>query len=64
MRDLLPLKPVALKVLDPWWTVQVGFVTEDDIKVRLYMAVIYLLVYCIVYNNIGKEPLLVQYLLF
>ncbi len=28
------MKPVSLKVLDPWWTVQVGFVTEDDIKVK------------------------------
>ncbi|CAB4000534.1 Hypothetical predicted protein, partial [Paramuricea clavata] len=32
VRDLLPMKPVSLKVLDPWWTVQVGFVTEDDVK--------------------------------
>ena len=34
MRDLLPMKPVSLKVLDPWWTVHVGYVTEDDIKVK------------------------------
>ncbi|XP_028399499.1 protein FAM91A1-like [Dendronephthya gigantea] len=32
VRDLLPMKPVSLKFLDPWWTVHVGFVTEDDIK--------------------------------
>ncbi|XP_046858487.1 protein FAM91A1-like [Xenia sp. Carnegie-2017] len=30
--DLLPVKPVTLKFLDPWWTVHVGFVTEDDVK--------------------------------
>lgn len=33
MGDLLPVKPVTLKFLDPWWTVHVGFVTEDDVKV-------------------------------
>ena len=41
VRDLLPVKPVSLKVLDPWWTVQVGFVTEDDIKVRRNVGLVF-----------------------
>ncbi|XP_015754940.1 PREDICTED: protein FAM91A1-like [Acropora digitifera] len=32
IRDLLPSKPAALKVLEPWWMVQIGYVTEDDIR--------------------------------
>lgn len=34
VRDLLPTKPAMLKVLEPWWIVQIGYVTEDDIRVR------------------------------
>lgn len=34
VRDLLPTKPAVLKVLEPWWIVQIGYVTEDDIRVR------------------------------
>lgn len=33
VKDLLPAKPVVLKVLEPWWKVQIGFITEDDIRV-------------------------------
>ncbi|XP_068680843.1 protein FAM91A1-like [Montipora foliosa] len=32
VRDLLPTKPAVLKVLEPWWMVQIGYVTEDDIR--------------------------------
>ncbi|XP_078360710.1 protein FAM91A1-like [Oculina patagonica] len=32
VRDLLPTKPAMLKVLEPWWIVQIGYVTEDDIR--------------------------------
>lgn len=32
VRDLLPTKPALLKVLEPWWIVQIGYVTEDDIR--------------------------------
>uniref|UniRef100_A0A8C4SV30 Family with sequence similarity 91 member A1 n=1 Tax=Erpetoichthys calabaricus TaxID=27687 RepID=A0A8C4SV30_ERPCA len=31
-RDLLPLKPVDISV-EPWWVVQAGFITEDDIRI-------------------------------
>ena len=31
-KDLLPSKPVDSVSVLPWWTVQVGFVTEDDMK--------------------------------
>ncbi|XP_068094102.1 protein FAM91A1 isoform X1 [Hyperolius riggenbachi] len=31
-RDLLPVKPVEITV-EPWWVVQAGYITEDDIKV-------------------------------
>ncbi|XP_055490719.1 protein FAM91A1 isoform X1 [Leucoraja erinacea] len=30
-RDLLPVKPVEITI-EPWWVVQAGFITEDDIK--------------------------------
>ena len=33
VKDLLPPKPVTLKVLEPWWNIQIGFITEDDIRV-------------------------------
>ncbi|XP_032220338.2 protein FAM91A1 [Nematostella vectensis] len=32
VKELLPSKPVSLKVLEPWWDVQIGYVTEDDIR--------------------------------
>ncbi|EDO47478.1 predicted protein [Nematostella vectensis] len=32
LKELLPSKPVSLKVLEPWWDVQIGYVTEDDIR--------------------------------
>ncbi|XP_078072994.1 protein FAM91A1 [Mustelus asterias] len=31
-RDLLPVKPVEITI-EPWWVVQSGFITEDDIKI-------------------------------
>ncbi|KAG8441621.1 hypothetical protein GDO86_010708 [Hymenochirus boettgeri] len=31
-RDLLPMKPVEISV-EPWWVVQAGYITEDDIKI-------------------------------
>nr|XP_033789365.1 protein FAM91A1 isoform X2 [Geotrypetes seraphini] len=31
-RDLLPVKPVEISV-EPWWVVQAGYITEDDIKI-------------------------------
>ncbi|XP_030074732.1 protein FAM91A1 isoform X2 [Microcaecilia unicolor] len=31
-RDLLPAKPVEIAV-EPWWVVQAGYITEDDIKI-------------------------------
>ncbi|GFY47418.1 protein FAM91A1 [Trichonephila inaurata madagascariensis] len=33
IRDLLPPKPVSGLVIEPWWMVYVGYVTEDDIKI-------------------------------
>lgn len=32
VRELLPSKPVSSFTIEPWWIVQVGYVTEDDIK--------------------------------
>ncbi|TNN85675.1 Protein FAM91A1 [Liparis tanakae] len=31
-RDLLPAKPVEISV-EPWWTAQTGYITEDDIRI-------------------------------
>uniref|UniRef100_A0A8C9WL64 Family with sequence similarity 91 member A1 n=1 Tax=Scleropages formosus TaxID=113540 RepID=A0A8C9WL64_SCLFO len=31
-RDLLPAKPVEISV-EPWWVVQTGYITEDDVRV-------------------------------
>ncbi|XP_048849424.1 protein FAM91A1 [Brienomyrus brachyistius] len=31
-RDLLPSKPVEIAV-EPWWVVQTGYITEDDIRI-------------------------------
>lgn len=33
VRDLLPSKPVSDIPIEPWWYINVGYVTEDDIKV-------------------------------
>ena len=33
--DLLPTKPVENVIINPWWILQVGYVTEEDIKVRV-----------------------------
>ncbi|XP_022089534.1 protein FAM91A1-like isoform X2 [Acanthaster planci] len=32
IKDLLPVKPVDSVILEPWWIVQAGYITEDDIK--------------------------------
>jgi len=34
IRDLLPVRPVSITRVEPWWVIHVGFVTEDDIRVR------------------------------
>ena len=34
IRDLLPVRPVDISRVEPWWVVHCGFVTEDDIRVR------------------------------
>ena len=34
-KELLPLKPVQKMVIEPWWLVHIGSITEDDIKVSL-----------------------------
>jgi len=31
-RDLLPTRPVTSLTLLPWWVVQVGYITEDDVR--------------------------------
>ena len=31
-RDLLPTKPVETVPVQPWWVLQVGYVTEEDMK--------------------------------
>jgi len=31
-RDLLPSRPVSTVPILPWWVVQVGYITEDDVK--------------------------------
>lgn len=33
IRELLPAKPVSTLWIEPWWLVNVGYVTEDDIKI-------------------------------
>ncbi|XP_054155779.1 protein FAM91A1-like [Oppia nitens] len=32
LKDLLPNKPLANIVIDYWWTVNPGYITEDDVK--------------------------------
>lgn len=32
VREFLPMKPVVNVPIEPWWKVQVGYVTEEDIK--------------------------------
>ncbi len=31
-RELLPLKPISKMTIEPWWIVNIGCITEDDIK--------------------------------
>ena len=32
-KELLPTKPVETVQIESWWMVNIGFITEDDIKV-------------------------------
>ena len=34
-RDLLPSQPVETVQILPWWTLNVGYITEDDMKVKI-----------------------------
>ena len=36
-KELLPIKPVDIAIL-PWWIVQLGFITEEDMKVNVDKA--------------------------
>ena len=31
-RELLPTRPVSNLIIQPWWVIQVGYVTEEDVK--------------------------------
>ena len=33
-KELLPVKPVENITILPWWVVQLGFVTEEDMKLN------------------------------
>ena len=33
VRDLLPSQPIEGILIEPWWKVQAGYITEDDVKV-------------------------------
>ncbi len=33
VKELLPVQPVDGVVIEPWWIVQAGYITEDDVKV-------------------------------
>ncbi|XP_064626178.1 protein FAM91A1-like isoform X2 [Lineus longissimus] len=33
VKDLLPAQPIEHIMIEPWWVVQAGYITEDDIKV-------------------------------
>lgn len=37
-KNLLPSKPVDIHI-EPWWQIQTGFITDDDIKVHLSVLV-------------------------
>ena len=41
-KELLPVKPVDTITILPWWIVQLGFVTEEDMKFADKAEVIYL----------------------
>jgi len=32
IKDLLPSRPVEISHVEPWWEVNIGYVTEDDIR--------------------------------
>uniref|UniRef100_T1J6S9 FAM91 N-terminal domain-containing protein n=1 Tax=Strigamia maritima TaxID=126957 RepID=T1J6S9_STRMM len=35
VREIIPNKPVADINIEPWWIIQIGYVTQDDIKVMV-----------------------------
>lgn len=34
VKELLPTQPIESVSIDSWWLVNIGYITEDDIKVR------------------------------
>ena len=32
-KELLPIQPIDTLMIDHWWTVSAGYITEEDIKV-------------------------------
>ena len=32
-KELLPIQPIDTLMIDHWWTVSTGYITEEDIKV-------------------------------
>lgn len=34
-KSLLPVKPVDMHI-EPWWTVETGYITDDDVKVSFF----------------------------
>lgn len=37
-KNLLPSKPVDIHI-EPWWQIQTGFITDDDVKVHFSVLV-------------------------
>ena len=33
-KELLPTKPIDTVTIDAWWMVNIGYITEDDIRVN------------------------------
>ena len=59
MKDLLPPKPVTLKVLEPWWNIQIGFITEDDIRVsenHLFTTILMKILFVVVVVVVVVSP--------
>ena len=59
-RELLPSKPVPQKVIQPWWKVHTGFITEDDIKVFLRFYKLSALSQNMKYQKSLKKPPLLK----
>ena len=59
VKDLLPPKPVTLKVLEPWWNIQIGFITEDDIRVsenHLFTTILMKILFVVVVVVVSPPP--------